>query len=116
MVITYSVGMSVADVWREPIEGSERVTQALFNTSVTHIEEVNGWARVKLPDYEGWMRMEDLAEVPVKGYTRLSECCGTPLDLVVVVKTLRAPLYSESVGDEQVSEVYLSTVLPLADM
>jgi cell wall-associated NlpC family hydrolase len=112
----YSVGMSVADVWREPTEGSERVTQALLNTSVTYIEERNGWARVKLPDYEGWMRLEDLGEVPVKGYTRLSECCGTPLDLVVVVKALRAPLYSDAVGDEQIGEVYLSTVLPLADM
>ncbi len=116
MVITYSVGMSVADVWSEPADGSERVTQALLNTAVTYIEEINGWARVKLPDYEGWMHMEDLGEVPVKGYTRLSACCGTPLDLVVIVKSLRAPLYNDAIGDEQVGEVYLSTALPLADM
>jgi hypothetical protein len=116
MLMTYSVGMSVADVWREPTDGSERITQALLNTAVTYIEEVNGWARVKLPDYEGWMRMEDLAEVPVKGYTRLSECCGTPLDLVVVVRALCTPLYSDAVGDERVGEAYLSTILPLADM
>jgi gamma-D-glutamyl-L-lysine dipeptidyl-peptidase len=116
MLMTYSVGMSVADVWQEPTDGSERITQALLNTAVTYIEEVNGWARVKLPDYEGWMRMEDLAEMPVKGYTRLSQCCGTPLDLVVVVKALSAPFYSDAVGGEWVGEVYLSTVLPLADM
>jgi gamma-D-glutamyl-L-lysine dipeptidyl-peptidase len=112
----YSVGMSVADVWREPAEDSERVTQALLNTSVIYLEESNGWARVKLPDYEGWMRMEDLGEMPVKGYTRLSECCGTPLDLVVIVNALCAPLYSDAFSNEQVGEVYLSTVLPLADM
>src|SRR4030088_2054467 len=100
MLMTYSVGMSVADVGREPTDGSERTPQARLNTAVTYIEEVNGWARVKLPDYEGWMRMEDLAEVPVKGYTRLSECCGTPLDLVVVVRALCTPLYSDAVGDE----------------
>ena len=55
------VGAPVADVRAEPRDDAERVNQALLGTPVEALEAgPEGWARVRLPDYTGWMRERDL--------------------------------------------------------
>jgi len=55
------VTVGVSDVRREPNGASELVTQALLDTPVTILEQQAGWARCRLPDYEGWIAAANLA-------------------------------------------------------
>jgi cell wall-associated NlpC family hydrolase len=112
----YAVAVGVADVWSEPDDASERVTQALMNVPVDAARMHDCYTRVTLPDYEGWMRSADLEEPIVKGFCKVSDCCGTPLDFVAVVTATHAPLYAQAEGDEAVERLYLSTALPLLDL
>src|SRR5581483_7833815 len=67
------------------------------------------------PDYEGWIRAEQLESPIVPSFTWVSDCCRSPLHLVAVVTATHAPLYSEAVGEEIVDTIYLSTALPVLD-
>jgi cell wall-associated NlpC family hydrolase len=112
---TYAIAVGVADVHREPTPASELVTQALLNTPAQAGEISGDWTRVFLPDYEGWVHTDALAEPAVKGFTKIDAHCSTPLDLVAVVAVTYAPLYTDSAGEESIGTAYLSSMLPLLD-
>lgn len=112
---SYAVAVGVADVRHSPDPTSELVTQALLNTHVTGGEVRGEWTHATLIDYEGWIRTAELAEPPVKGFTKVGEHCATPLDLVAVVTQPRTTLYADLASSEALGNVYLSTVLPLLD-
>jgi hypothetical protein len=112
---TYVVAVGVADVRREPDPASELVTQALMNVPAIADETRDDWTHVKLPDYEGWIRAEQLESPIVPSFTWVSDCCRSPLHLVAVVTATHTPLYSEAVGEEIVDTIYLSTALPVLD-
>ncbi len=116
MTTTCAVSVGVADVRRAPDPTSERVTQALLNMRAIAGDSSGEWTHVTLADYEGWMRTDELAEPPVRGFCKIGERCGTPLDLVAVVTATHTPLYADLTGDEAWGSVYLSSVLPLLDM
>jgi gamma-D-glutamyl-L-lysine dipeptidyl-peptidase len=99
---TLAIAVGVADVRREPDAGSELVTQALMGARATALETTpNGWTRVRLADYEGWIESAHLASPP-----RATE-------RMVVVVTPRAPLYARAIGPATLGEVYATSVLPL---
>ncbi len=112
---TYAIAVGVADVRRDPDATSELVTQALMQTLAREESICDGWTHVMLPDYEGWVRSDQLAEPALKGFTKIGANCATPLDLVAVITTTHAPLFANVVGDERLDTVYLSTALPLLD-
>lgn len=97
-----AVAVGLADVRREPDEDAELVTQARLGMAARAVALGDGWMRVRLPDYEGWMRATDL-ESPARG-----------ANTVAVVRALWSPLYADERGDERVDEACVSTVLPLA--
>lgn len=97
-----AISTGVADVRRGPDAMSELVTQALMGARATVLETApNGWARVRLADYEGWTLNEHLAPPP-----RASQRAA-------VVTIPRAPLYARATGDAMLGEVYATTALPL---
>ncbi len=97
-----AIAVGVADVRREPDAASEMVTQALMGARATVLEMAsNGWAHVRLVDYEGWVEGGHLAAPPR----------GT--EFVVVVAVPRAPLYARAIGRVTLGEVYATTILPL---
>ena len=112
----YVVSVGIADVHEHHDPNSELVTQALLNTSAFSDTVSGSWTYAILSDYAGWIRSDELAEPIVKGFCKVGASCGTPLDLVVVVKELSAPLYSDAEDSMKRDSVYLSTVLPLLDM
>lgn len=115
MTTIYAVAVGVADVRRDPDPSSEQVTQALMNRPAQAGETTGDWTHVQLSDYEGWIHNEQLADPPVKGFTRIGEYCATPLELVAVVNETYTPLFLNLDGDEMQGTLYLSTVLPLLD-
>ncbi|HYX48892.1 MAG TPA: hypothetical protein VE843_04080, partial [Ktedonobacteraceae bacterium] len=90
----YIISAPVADVRADPDPSSELVTQALMNTPAEAGENIRDWTFVTLPDYEGWVRDDELEEPIVKGFCKVGECCGTPLHFVAVIRTTRTPLFS----------------------
>ena len=112
---TYAIAVGVADVRRDPDPASELVTQALMHVPARGGDVSGEWTHVVLPDYEGWVRTDQLAEPAVKGFTKIGVSCATPLDLVAVIMATHAPLFADVTGDEALDTVYLSTVLPLLD-
>ena len=98
-----AVSVDIADVRRDPEPRAEVVTQALLHRPAEMLEETAGWVRVRLSDYEGWIRAADLAE-PAR-----------PTKRVAVVQALRTPIYSSSSGDQTWMPAYATTVLPLLD-
>ncbi len=113
---SYVVSVSIADVHKHPDPDSELVTQALLNTSTFSDATSGTWTHAVLSDYAGWIRSDELAEPIVKGFCKVGASCGTPLDLLAVVKELSAPLYSDAEDSIKQDSVYLSTVLPLLDI
>ena len=112
----YVISTALADVHAHPDATSELVTQALMNTPVEPGENRGDWTFVRLSDYEGWVRNDNLEEPIVKGFCKVGESCGTPLDFVAVVRTTRIPLYSDLNSDHISGYTYLSTTLPLLDI
>lgn len=112
---TYVVAVGVADVRREPDAASELVTQALMNVPAIAGETRNDWTHVVLPDYEGWIRSEQLERPIVPSFTQVSDCCRSPLHLVAVISTTHAPCYVDASGQETAGTVYLLTALPVLD-
>lgn len=108
------VARGVADVWARPARGADddRLTQALLGRPATVLEARGAWARVRLPDYEGWVERAHLAAPATE---------STPE--VLTVTALAAPLSAEADDDAPPNaqadggamgdEVYLGTVLPL---
>lgn len=100
---TLAVAIGVTDVRRAPDAASEQVTQALLHTPAVPLGKEQGWIHVRLPDYDGWIEAHNLS-APV-----------TATERVAVVRTPRAVLYQNALGDEASSTVYANTVLPLLD-
>jgi cell wall-associated NlpC family hydrolase len=113
---SFVVATSVADVYRDADARSERVTQALLHMPVYVELSQDGWSRVKLIDYMGWMRESDLALPAQKGFCKVGEQCGTPLPLIAVVTAPRASLYEAADEENEVGVIYASTQLPLLDL
>src|SRR5882762_9768655 len=95
----FVIATGVADMRAEPDEASERVTQALLNMPAYAGEPRGEWAPVKLVDYQGWMRLSDLAEPSAPAFCKVGEQCATPLQMSAVVTAVRTPLYAEAEGD-----------------
>ncbi len=73
------VNIPVADLRREPLFQSERVSQALFNTSVELGEEKENYLSAKLPDgYSGWMQKSHLLYPVSKTYSGKKLKVNTP--------------------------------------
>ncbi|HLH25645.1 MAG TPA: C40 family peptidase [Chloroflexota bacterium] len=94
----------VVDVWARPARGADddRLTQALLGQAATVLETRGEWARVRLPDYEGWVERACLAS-PAAAATAEA----------LAVTALAAPLYAGPEGDVARDEAYLGTALPL---
>jgi len=116
MTISYVVAVGVADVRREPDAHSELVTQALMNVTARGDRTEGEWTHVQLVDYEGWIRTDQLEEPIIKGFCKVGETCGTPLELVAVIIETHVPGYVVAQGDEKLATVYLSTALAVLDI
>lgn len=112
---TCVVSVGVADVRRYPDPTSELVTQALMNRLAVAGESREGWTRVILSDYEGWIRSEQLEAPIAPAFCQVGETCRSALPLMAVVTATHAPLYRDAEGEETNGGVYLSTALPLLD-
>jgi len=112
----YVVSVGVADVRRAPDAASELVTQALMNVSAIADQQDGEWMHVRLSDYEGWIRSQQLEEPIIRGFCKVSACCGTPLPLVAIVTVPYSPLFAAAEGEDVVGKLYLSTALPPLDM
>ncbi|HEX8034738.1 MAG TPA: C40 family peptidase [Ktedonobacterales bacterium] len=98
-----AVAVGIAGVRREPDPDAEVVTQALLQSPVAVLDNVDGWMRVRLSDYEGWMRIAELGAPSVVS------------ERVAVVQALRATVYTATVGKQAHVPAYATTVLPLLD-
>lgn len=79
--------LPVASLYSQPTREADVVTQAIFGTNVTILEEANEWARVRTPDdYSGWMPLTSVrrAAQPYAASGRVAE-----------VRSLFASLYRE---------------------
>lgn len=112
---TYAVAIGVADVRSEPDATSELVTQALLNAPAQANSVQGAWTHVKLTDYMGWIRNDELGEPPIKSFCKIGEHCATPLPLTAVITVPQAPLYVDNSGEARLGSAYLSSTLPLLD-
>lgn len=96
-----AIAASIANVRREPDPEAEVVTQALLQSPAAVLEEVGSWMRVRLSDYEGWIRSAEMAAPPVV------------TERVAVVQVARAAVYAGSTGKQARVLAYATTVLPL---
>jgi cell wall-associated NlpC family hydrolase len=97
-----AIAVGVADVRRAPDASSELVTQALLGASAVPLESSDsGWTRIRLVDYEGWARDEQLA-APTRKAER-----------VAVVAATHTPLYTASRGAASEGEVFVTSLLPI---
>jgi cell wall-associated NlpC family hydrolase len=98
-----AIAHGVVDVWAGPARGGDddRLTQALLGWPAALLEMRDGWARVRLPDYEGWVAQDQLAPPPA------------PTAEVLAIGALAAPVYAASTDATLLGEVYLGTALPL---
>src|SRR5437868_12951114 len=105
MAESLQVARGVVDVWPAPGGGGDddRLTQALLGSPATVLERREGWVRVRLPDYEGFVECAALAPGAVAA-------AGD----VLTVTARGAPLYPVPTGGEPLDEAYLGTVLPIA--
>jgi gamma-D-glutamyl-L-lysine dipeptidyl-peptidase len=105
MAESLQIARGVVDVWAAPGGGSDddRLTQALLGCPAAVLEEREGWARVRLPDYEGYVERTALAPV-----------AAAPGAEVLTVTVRGAPLYPAATAAAPLDEAYLGTVLPVA--
>lgn len=98
-----AIAVGLADIRGEPDAASELVTQALLGASAIPLDSTpSGWTRVRLVDYEGWARSDQLG-APTR-----------PTERVAVVMATRAPLYAAWRGASTLGEVFASSLLPIA--
>lgn len=113
MTDTYAVAIGVADVRSEPDAAAELVTQALLNAPAQADSVQGAWTHVTLTDYTGWIRSDELDELPGKGFCKVGEHCATPLSLTAVISVPQTPLYVHRSGEARLGSAYLSSALPL---
>ncbi len=116
----FAIAAGVADIRRDPDAHSELVTQALLNMPAHVLDTYDEWTRIALVDYEGWIRSNELDELPVRGFCKVGEQCATPLALSAVILQPSTPLYQDAEGtavveDNKLARAYLSSTLPLVD-
>jgi cell wall-associated NlpC family hydrolase len=81
----------VANLYSAATEQADVVTQAIYGSNVTFLEEQDGWVKVRTPDdYTGWMPLVSLRRVPAEG--RPYATTGR----VAQVESLFANLYQET--------------------
>lgn len=98
-----AIAVGIADIRRDPDAASELVTQALLSAAAVPLESsASGWTRVRLVDYEGWARSDQLA-APTRGAER-----------VAVVTATHTPLYASWRGAATLDEAFASSLLPIA--
>jgi len=112
----FVVASSVADVRRDPADTAERVTQALLNMPVYAGEPEGEWVAVKLVDYAGWMRTDDLVATGASSSSQVNQQCATPLSPVVVITAPHTLLYEGPQGEQSCGPLYLSTRLSPLDL
>lgn len=95
----------VADVRREPASDAELVTQALLNVPALALEEREGWMRIRLSDYEGWVTLRNLGHPAPAPAPESRE--------VAVVLPPVAAIFVDSTGGGAASSAYATTVLPV---
>ncbi|MCX7710993.1 MAG: C40 family peptidase [Clostridia bacterium] len=100
---------TVADVFKEPSVQSERVTQAIFNQSVTILNIKEDWIQVKVLDgYTGWVKSKfiekDLSGVNEEGY-----------EYRLVVTTKTKSVYSMPKGGVILKQVVMGTEFSVMD-
>lgn len=100
-----AISVGLADVRREPDAASELVTQARLWTPACCLELAPGWVRVRLPDYDGWVRATEV------------DAPGRPSRQVAVVARYHdVPIFADPWSDVEVESAYIGTVLPLASI
>lgn len=100
-----AVAVSLANVYRAPDAQSEVVTQVLLNRLAHPLDARPGWVHIRLSDYDGWMRAEQLA-TPAADATSAT---------VAVVLAPRTALYRAADGAASTGYVYATTVLPVGE-
>lgn len=59
------VVLPVANLYSQPTQEADMVSQAIFGTNIAILEDKDDWARVRTPDdYTGWMPPASLRRVP----------------------------------------------------
>lgn len=83
-----TVARPVLNMYSSATSDADVVSQAIFATSITVLEETDGWARIKTPDqYTGWVKSSALVG-------RSGEPYGSGTN-VVQVRSLFAHIYRE---------------------
>jgi len=102
-----AIAVSAVQVYREPDATSEVVTTALLNVQAEIVELVGmqpeQWARIRLPDYEGWVLAAFLSEPAIAG------------EWLATILPLSAAIYGDPEGDQVNGFAYATTVLPAGD-
>jgi gamma-D-glutamyl-L-lysine dipeptidyl-peptidase len=77
----------VANLYSAPTEDADVVSQAIYGSNLSVVEEKDGWAKVRTPDdYSGWAREADLLRGP--GYAMKGK--------LAEVQNLFASIYRET--------------------
>ena len=79
----------VSNMYSSASLDADVVSQAIYGTSVTLLQEQNGWAEIQTPDqYKGWVQSSDLLNRPGEAY-------ASGAKPVVEVRSLFAHIYRE---------------------
>ncbi|HEY7835649.1 MAG TPA: C40 family peptidase [Ktedonobacterales bacterium] len=112
-----AIAVGLADVRRDPDAAAELVTQARLWTPARCLEVAPGWVRVRLPDYEGWVRATEV-DAPGRATARVAVVVE---DYVVIyadsVRRATAPIegrWRASDIELPLHTAHVTTILPLA--
>ena len=95
---------TVADVFKNPDTGSERVTQAVYNEPVDILEEQEGWLKVQVVDgCTGWVKTRYID----RDYSSIAG--EFKFRIIITSKTKK--IYSEPKGGLTIKEVVMGTEL-----
>ncbi len=102
------VYVSLADVRAAPHTEAELVNQVLLGTPLTVLDSATpGWARVRLPDYEGWLTTAAISLGALPDPTARQICVAAPSTTLTV-------LDADDVPTGEPLTVYAGTQLTLA--
>src|SRR5579885_3576486 len=101
-----AIAVGVADVRCAPDAASELVTQALLGVPARVLAEAEGWRKVRLPDYEGWILATDLA----------APATVSASDRVAVVTAPQTPIYEDVESEQARDTAIVTTMLPLVEL
>ncbi len=89
---TLSVNRPVVNMFSSATTDTDVVSQAIYGTPVTVLEQKNGWSRIRTPDdYTGWVEPGVLVAAPPGG-----KPYGTGANEVVQVRAIFAHVYREA--------------------